>query len=420
MHITFAQESTDSKIANIHIKGNENLKKEVILQELTFKKGDNVPDKEEIEYNRKLLLKTGLYKDVKISVKTNEATELKDIEIILKPISYTLYPIPEIQLMRPSYLGASLMDSSIFGNRDRYNIGVYYYPNWRKPAWDVRYTKPNYNKDYFWDIHLYRTFNGWRLIDSGDVYNYNFCQDNMGISLTIGKKLFKYGSAYFKYNEIYQEEFLETRNPLNNQIYITTIDNLNDRSSELIFLYNSTDNNYFPLNGVRMFLIYKFSMFFSDRRYNIVNFNYSQYFLIIKNVVFALNLKNDFLFSSYNHIAFSDIRYRDNILIYSSEHILSSLRIETRISLLWNFALVLFLDGGEQYKDINSIDLKKYQFWYGFGLRFSPKAILPGYLGTPIGIYFSFTSETQNFGDSWVTIQSHRDNLFYVDLTAEF
>ncbi|MGL4370982.1 MAG: hypothetical protein ACRCUT_15120, partial [Spirochaetota bacterium] len=252
--------------------------------------------------------------------------------------------------------------------------------------------------------------------------------NNYNAKTTIGYNLWENLFAYLFHSERYAVS--------------TTVDEQYDRvkslekkrnlyhSSGVMMVYDSLDDNFFVTEGYK--LVGEYETFWQSPLAYKAQVSGELYLPApFFSLIVALNNRTNFLFTSPDDTSTTlnlDTRMRTNvqeIQTVDDEQIkvttYSSAEMRFPIPDLWslkNLSFILFMEGGGAWSDYDLVSLREVQFGGGIGIRLAPRKHYSSFLFQfPAGLYLGY-----RIGDSRVkpTLVSHRDDLYYINLTASF
>lgn len=259
-------------VDSIQIIGNDVTEEFVILDELTFSKGDSVTTVE-LDYNRERIYSLGIFTTVKIiPLRLNQ---LNIIEINVEE-SWYIYPIPFAELKDKDWdkisFGIDLIIQNFRGRNEllklKGSLGF-------EKSLHINYINPNLIKDeniFLRTSLLYRNVKN-KSLTAETLAGYDFEQKNIAADLTIGKRfgLFQRAGISFRFDYIETPFFIKGINASNSRI---------DRypTLGLTYSYDTRDLVQFPKEGIFFSTILDFKgLGINDINYQILSLDFREY-----------------------------------------------------------------------------------------------------------------------------------------------
>jgi hypothetical protein len=197
-----------------------------------------------------------------------------------------------------------------------------------------------------------------------------------------------------------------------------------------MLLYDNLDDNFFIRQGVKAFLEYE--VFWQELMAQKLGFSGEIYLPIPTfGIIAAFAHRSYSLFTDSGDKTTSlnlDKRMRTNVQaleniaqqqIKLTTYTSMDLRFPLPAELVENLAFIVFAEAGGAWGDLNAISLAQTLYGFGIGFRLSPRKHYSSFLFQfPAGIYLGY-----RVGDNKPKVAgpiSHRDKLYYINLTASF
>lgn len=231
-------------VDSIHLKGNEITEDYVILEELTFGKGDSV-NSTELLYNRERIYSLGIFTKVQLNLLKSGQAEI--IEIAVEE-SWYIYPIPFAELKDKDWSKISFgIDLVIQNFRGRNELLKFRGSLGYEKSLHIGYINPHFIKDeniFLRTSMLYRNAKNKSLAAEESV-GYAFEQKNIALDLTIGKRF----SLFHKFAVSTRFDYIET------PFFIKGINASDSRIDTyptigLTYSYDTRDLVQFPKEGI--------------------------------------------------------------------------------------------------------------------------------------------------------------------------
>jgi outer membrane protein assembly factor BamA len=394
--ITFAQSGKDTVeyrehfivVDTIIIRGNNITQPHIILNELTFQKGDTLT-LSAINYNRERIYSLGIFNKVNVY-------PMPDIQKMVLYIdveeAWYIWPIPFIELVdrdwkKLSY-GIDLYIKNFRGENQNVHIkGAFGYD----PHLNLSYSIPYLiRKDQIflnWSAYYGNIKNRSQVADTlfGDNYNQRYIYSSLGI----GKRFSLYARATLSG----MFEYIKTpQSPYNANFPVKSVARIPSISAA--YSYDSRDLAQFPSKGIYASTEYDYKGFgISNTRYSVFLLDYRQYKEIGNSISMKWRLATRQVFGNNIHyIDYSYLGYAERIRgNYSSQHEGNSMyvaSVEAKYPIIkeWNLKLNLpvipqalqsyrmalyyqvFFDAGMVRKQKQEISFNDFDSGYGGGI----------------------------------------------------
>jgi len=403
-----------------------------VLNFLMLKQGMPISSDKELFFRYKRLKKLGFYENIYFKLVQQDDTVYKLViqgkEISLSEISTTLTAPSNIGLIT----SAEYYNVAVMKTLQRFRMSAGWELMVGAPIFVLEYTHP-----YFWyGLFVDTTFSKTDQVDTIKDQSYQKLTNNYDAKLTVGYNIWENLFAYSFHNERYaiantvdsNYDLLKGDNPVTNTPYEKSKKLYH--SSGIMLLYDSLDDNFFITQGYKLMGEYE-TYWKSPLAYK-AQASAELYIPVpFFNLIVAVNNRTNFLFTSPKDLVTTltlDSRMRTNvqeIQTVSNQQIKLTTysSAEMRFPMpdwgdLKNLSFVVFTEGGGAWADYQLVSLAETRFGGGIGFRLSPRKHYSSFLFQfPAGLYLGY-----RIGDSKVkpTLISHRDQMYYINLTASF
>lgn len=289
-------------VDSVLISGNEITEPYIIMQELTFQKGDTLAQ-EDVEFNKERVYSLGLFNTVDII-----PVRMNDISILNIDVSesWYIYPLPFITLKDKDWekisYGLDVFIKNFRGKnetlRGRVSLGY-------DPSLFLSYYNPYISRENNISLGLSTSYQKSRNISSiaeflyGDFFDYIIVNGQVSVGKRIDQ--FNQANTFITYSYIEAPRFIKGINASDNRI---------DRLLGLgaSYTYDSRDLAQFPLHGLLGRATFQFKgLGLDDINYRILNLDFRNYYQVIGDLHFKYRLANRTTFGDL--IPFYDFSY---------------------------------------------------------------------------------------------------------------
>ncbi|HCL56337.1 MAG TPA: hypothetical protein DHW82_04935 [Spirochaetia bacterium] len=402
-----------------------------ILNYIKLRPGMLIKNDEELFFRFKRLKKMGFYDDIYFKLLQDKIAYKVIIyakEIPLSEISTTLTAPSNIGLVTSvEYFNIGLMHTL-----QRFRMGAGWQINLGTPVFVLEYTHPYFWKGLFVDL----TFSKNDQIDVfKDNENIKKLTNNYDVRLTTGVNVYGNFFSYVFHKERYA--IVGAIDKSNSRIYEyngLSYPKTKDfyHSSGLKLLYDNLDDNFFATQGAKVFLEYE--VFWQEMMAHKFSFSGEIYIPIpLFNLISTVNNRTSFLVTkkgdsqttltldTRTRTDVQEIQQLTNQQIKFTTYISPELRfpLPPIKGIVTDLSFILFAEAGGAWADVDLIKPEEVKYGFGIGFRLSPKRHYSSFLFQfPAGLYLGY-----RVGDKKLTsptLISHRDEFYYINLTASF
>jgi len=396
-----------------------------ILKYLTLKQGMPVMSDDDLHFRYKRLKKLGFYDHVYFKLIQQDemvyALEIQCKEISLSEVSTTLTAPTNIGvIMTAEYYNIAVQDTM-----QRLRAGVGWELMVGAPVFIMEYTHPYFQNGLFVDLLFTKNDSADSIQNKTDM---KFSSNYEG-KFTIGKNIVGDFSTYLYQQEIYA--ISRTVDSTYHRIIEYPENKALSHATGVMAVYDNLDDNFFITQGYK--LVGDFESIWQKPQAYKAQFSGELYIPIpLFNVIVAVDNRSNFLIINQNDTTTTlqtDDRMRTNVQeiqnigdtqLKMTTYASGELRfpLPEDIEALKDMSFVLFGEAGGSWASYNAASLKETHYGFGIGLRLSPRKNYSSFLFLfPAGLYIGY-----RVGDSRVkpTIVSHRDETYYINLTASF
>lgn len=398
-----------------------------ILKYLHMKEKIWIDSDEELFYRYKRLKRLGFYDSVYFKlVKEPLKGPIYRLSIVTKQISTneittTLTAPPNIGIITAvEYYNISLFDSL---QRVRVSAG------WElalgAPTFLLEYTHPYFWKGFFFDATFTKS-------DQLEIIGQNTNRkltNNYELKLTMGANLFGNFSSY-----VFQKENYSISNTVDeNYDKVAGYDTLSNlfHSSGFFIVFDNLDDNFFVTQGFKAYVEYE--AYWKSEIAHKFGFNGEVYLPVpVFNLIAGVANRSNILFTGAQDQETSlslEPRMRSNVqqietIADQQLKLTTYTTIELRFpmpeikSIVKDYSLIIFAEAGGAWADYTLFNMAQVMYGFGAGFRLSPRKHYSSFLFQfPAGLYLGYRA-----GDSSAKLSliSHRDELYYINLTASF
>jgi outer membrane protein assembly factor BamA len=422
--IVYIREIPRMTLGEIRMK-NISVSYDDILNYLELKQGMFIEKDEDLYFRYKRLKKLGFYNSIYFKLIPVDAyyykLEIQGEQISLSEISTSLTAPPNIGVI----MSAEYYNIAVFNSMQRFRIGVGWELQVGAPIAVVEYTDPYFWKGLFVDL----TCSKYDSVDAiQDEKNYKL-SNNFDSTLTGGKNIFGNFYAYIFQKEVYTIAQLVDEKYKKLEGFDKT--SMLSHSTGMILMYDDLDDNFFITQGFKLLGEYEtlwqkplaYKTQFSGELYVPVPFF---------NLIAAIDNRTNFLIADHKDKKTTlslDTRMRTNvqeiryigeqqikITTYSSAEL--RFPMPQNVDMFKDMSFVIFGEVGGAWSEYRAVSLQQTQFGIGIGFRLSPRKHYSSFLFQfPAGLYIGY-----RVGDTKpkTSLVSHRDQMYYINLTASF
>ena len=395
-----------------------------ILSYLRLSQGMMIKSDSELFFSYKRLKKIGFYDKVYFKLIHQYDNVYKLIidgkELSLSDISFTLTAPTNIGLIT----SAEYYNIAAFRTFQRFRVWTGWELLIGQPIYGAEYTNPFWYKGIFSDITLTKSDQADTIKEDSTLK----LTENYEGKLTFGYNLWENLTAYIYHDERYA--IVRTVDDNYDKVENTYRSHKYYHSSGLMAVWDSLDDNFFITQG------YKFLGDFQT---------YWKYYLAYKaqlsaelyvpvpmlNFIGAVNNRTNCLITRKNDSSTTlslDTRMRTNVqeiqtVMEQQVNLTTYSSAELRFPIpdmgeIKDLSFIIFAEAGGAWASYSDLSLAESRYGFGIGLRMSPRKHYSSFLFQfPAGLYVGY-----RVGDSRVkpTLISHRDELYYINLTASF
>jgi outer membrane protein assembly factor BamA len=396
-----------------------------ILKYLTIKQGMPVSSDADLHFVYKRLKKLGFYDHVYFKLIQKDemvyALEIQGKEISLSEISTSLTAPTNIGII----MTAEYYNIAVFDTMQRFRAGAGWELMVGAPVFVLEYTHPFFWNGLFADILFTKSDTADSIKDKTDMR----LSSNYEGKSTIGYNLI---GNFFTY--VYQREIYKISRTVDDTY--SRIDQYPENkalthATGVMMVYDDLDDNFFITQGFK--LMGEFETIWKLPRVYKAQASGEVYIPIpFFNVIVAMNNRSNFLVADKKDkisTLQTDERMRTNVQeiqsigdtqIKMTTYTSGELRfpLPQDVDALRDMCFIIFGEAGGSWGDYNAVSLKETRYGFGIGLRLSPRKHYSSFLFQfPAGLYFGY-----RVGDTRVkpTLVSHRDEMYYINLTASF
>lgn len=354
-----------------------------------------------------------------------------------KELSYTLIIITQevpmfaftTTLTAPANIGlitaVEYYNISLFNSLSRFRVGAGWELNLSSPTFVLEYTEP-----YLWSgVFLDATFLKSDTLDIIKDQSNRKLTNNYDLKLTLGLNLFSNVFGYVFHKERYS--IASTVNQDNERLGVYDKVKTVFHSSGFFFIYDSLNDNFFISQGVKISLEYE--TYWKQNMAHKVGIAGEIYVPVpIFNLISAASSRSYILFTDKKDKETSlslDAKMRTNvqeITDINNQQIkftnFSSIELRFPLpeikKIVKDLSFIIFAEAGGAWADYSLLKIEEVKYGFGIGFRLSPRQHYSSFLFQfPAGLYLGYRT-----GDSKTktTLTSHRDDFYYINLTASF
>ncbi len=346
---------------------------------------------------------------------------IKTKQLDTSEVTTTLTAPPNIGLIT----SVEFYDISLFNTLQRFRAGAGWELNLSEPTFLLEYTHPYFWKGIFFDA----TFSKTDDLDTFESTSNSKLTSNYNIKLTVGANIFGNFFAYLFQNESY----LISKTVDDNYEKIANTDEEKNfqHSTGILLLFDNLNDNFFITQGYKLFLEYE--VFWKSNIAHKLGVNGEVYIPIpVFNLIAAVNNRSYILFTGSSDTETTlalDKRMRTNVqeitdINNQAIHLTTYTSIELRFPMKWlrkvtkDLSFVVFAEAGGAWANYDSFTMVEVNYGFGLGFRLSPRKHYSSFLFQfPAGLYLGYRAGDKK---ATPTLISHRDNLYYINLTASF
>ena len=395
-----------------------------ILAYLGLSQGMKIQSDDELYFCYKRLRKLGFYDRVYFKLVQQDDVVYKLIiegkELELSDISVTLTAPANIGIIT----SAEYYNIATFRTLQRFRAWAGWELLIGNPIYGLEYTNPFWYRGLFSDI----TFTKADSVDTIKQDSTYKLTENYEGKVTVGYNIRGNVTSY-----IYQDEryaVLTTTDADYNRVKGVKKGDRMYHSSGLMTVWDSLDDNFFITQGYK--LVGDIETFWQSPLAYKGQFSGELYVHVpMFNLIAAVDNRTNFLFTKKKDTTTTlslDTRMRTNVqeiqtvdeqqvklTTYSSAEMRFPI---PDIGDLQDLSFIIFGEAGGAWASYSNLSLSQSRFGIGIGVRLSPRKHYSSFLFQfPAGLYLGY-----RIGDSNVrpTLVSHRDQLYYINLTASF
>ncbi len=289
----------------------------------------------------------------------------------------------------------------------------------------IEYTHPYFWKGLFLDLSFSKVDEVAVIEDEENQKLTN----NYDIKLTCGANIIGNLSSYFFQKERYEitktvdKDFEKVPLFLDNKQFL--------HSSGIMFVYDSLNDTFFISQGLKLLLEYE--VFWKTKMAQRLGFSGEIYLPIpIFDLIAAVSNRSNILFTDPSDTETTlslDSKMRTSVqeitdIDYQQIKLTTYSSIELRFPLSFvkkytdALSFVLFAEAGAAWREYDLFSMADISYGFGIGFRLSPRKHYSSFLFQfPAGLYLGYRSGTTSPD---LTLISHRDSLYYINLTASF
>jgi outer membrane protein assembly factor BamA len=396
-----------------------------ILNYLMLKEGDQIKSDKDLFFRYKRLKRLGFFESVIFRFEFLEEDKYKLIidckEVSLSDINTSITAPPNIGLI----FYAEYFNIGILNTLQRIKIGAGWEGIIRSPIFILEYTNPYFWKGLFIDATVTKND---QVDPIKDQLNYKYSQyyeDKTTVGFNIYRNLFSYliHSEQYVISRTVDHQYKELPGYEVNKYFL--------HSTGILLVYDDLDDNFFITRG------FKISGKYDTYWKNPIAYKgqvSGELYLPVPffDIVMALTTRENFLFTEKNDTVTTltlDSKMRTNVQEISDINnqqikFTSYSSTELRFPMpdlfenLDALSFVVFAEAGGAWADYSLVSLQQTRFGVGIGLRLSPRRHYSSFIFQfPAGLYLGY-----RFGDTKTraSLISHRDELYYINLSASF
>lgn len=403
-----------------------------ILDFAQFRENIWIQNDDELFFRYKRMRRLGFYSTIYFKLEPIEDDFESPSRIYRLVISVKELEVSEFAtvLTSPANIGVitsiEYYDIAFLNSLQRLRLGAGWEIRLGRPIFIAEYTHPYFWKKLFFDATFEKS-------DSVDVIKDSDNQkliNTYELKLTVGANLYGNFSGYFFQKESY--------------LISSTVDSDYERvegtdkqtqilhSSGLIFLFDNLDDNFFIRQGYKLSLEYE--IYWQKLLAHKLGMA-GELYVPLPNfgIIAAIAHRSYGLFTSNEDKETTlslDERMRTNVQeIETSDNLqikvttYTSLEIRIPIppfkKIVRDLSFVIFAEMGGAWADFDLVSLAETRYGFGIGLRLSPKKHYSSFLFSfPAAIYLGY--RTGDKKPDFAGPISHRDDLYYINLTASF
>jgi outer membrane protein assembly factor BamA len=411
-------------ISNIYMKG-FSCEYDDLINYLMLNEGMTINSDDELFFRYKRLKRLGFFDSVYFQ---NEPIDEQKYKIVIEGKEA---PVSDINtsITAPPNIGvimtAEYFNISLFNTLQRVRAAIGWETQVQAPVFTLEYTHPYFWHALFFDV----TFSKNDQADPiKDQLLYKYSRNYEG-KVTVGTNIYHNLSSYIVHTEEYaisetvdmqfkrREEYARTKNLLN--------------STGIMAVYDNVDDNFFITQGYK--IVGRCDAYWKDPIAYKVQFSGEAYLPISPaNIIMAFTNRSNFLFTSSRDTTTTltlDPRMRSNVQeIYDIEN--QQVKFTTYFSpelrfpmpdineILRAISFIIFFEAGGAWSDYQKSRLDQTGYGFGCGFRLSPRKYYSTYLFQfPAGMYVGYRIGGDKVRPSLI---SHRDDLYYINLSASF
>jgi outer membrane protein assembly factor BamA len=395
-----------------------------ILSYLRLSQGMKIQSDEELFFSYKRLKKLGFYDSVYFKLVQQDGIVYKLViegkELQLSDVSVTLTSPANIGLIT----SAEYYNIATFRTLQRFRAWAGWELLIGNPIFGIEYTNPFWYKALFSDVTLTK----WDQVDIIKEGASQKLTENYEWKLTVGYNVWDNLFAYVYHDERYaitsavDENFSRVDGQQkNSDLY---------HSSGVMAVWDSLDDNFFITQGYKLLgdietywrnpLAYK-GQFSGELYVPVPMFNLIGVVDNRTNCLFTYrkDTKTTLSLDSRMRTNVQEIQTVDEQQIKLTTYSSAEMRFPIPdIGNIQDLCFVIFGEAGGAWSSYSNLSLSQSRYGFGIGLRMSPRKHYSSFLFQfPAGFYLGY-----RVGDSRVrpTLVSHRDQLYYINLTASF
>jgi outer membrane protein assembly factor BamA len=396
-----------------------------ILNYLNLKQGMPVESDEDLYSRYKRLKKLGFFESVYFKlIPQDDAVYKLDIEtkeISLSELTTSVTAPANIGII----MSAEYYNIAVIDTMQRFRIGVGWEVFLRSPVATVEYTHPYFLQGLFVDT----TFSKNDFVDTiKDESNKKLSNAYEG-KFTMGKNFWGDMHSYLYHKETYTITNIVDKDYDKIARYKKTTSLTH--ASGIMVMYDNLDDNFFVTQGLKM--VGDYEAYWKKPMAYKAQVSGEVYLPIpMFNLIAAASHRSNFLFAEKKDKTVTlslDNRMRTNVQeiqnigeqrIKFTTYTSAELRfpLPQDVEMFRGLSFILFGEAGGAWSEYNAVSLKQTQFGFGIGLRLSPRKHYSSFLFQfPAGLYIGY-----RVGDNRPrpTLVSHRDQMYYINLTASF
>ncbi len=426
LHVTF-----------IKVGGTKNVTYKEILSNLNFSFNDIITDNDTLYHSLIKIKQTGLFSNVYFKFRKLSEREKADKDKQDKQTNYydVIIEVKEVDLeefgtttLVSSTIGPILLvqyvNYNLNGERDRLFIQAGYETAIESLIFLVEYSIPDIYNTFFFSVRFQKEDFVSEISDSVDKLT-----EIMSMKFTFGMTFIDFFSGYLVFKQShYKESALDhnTKERISQPANVTLNNNEFDYQFGFILMYNSLNDTFNPIRGIRTILYYDLIPEKKSWAHTL-ELKGDFYVPIHRYITLGFYLHNSYLFTEYNNLTlFSYANQRSNAQSRNLNLIRSTLfaSVEIRFStkaILDDSYFVFFLEAGGLWERLRDIHPKDIGYGIGIGLRWAPNKYYHSFIfGFPGSINIGIRLNKKDYNSPIFTLLQHRDQFFYLNLTGGF